>query len=124
MKTKLENEPRYDVAPKLLQCAEIVLLLSIAVYAFPEWIRRIIGRRDGWKCQEQDCDKRFQDGYNVDIAHYNHDKNSPEYNDPNNGRVLCLDHHEIEHRKGARGLTRSQNDWAADKIASRARVRR
>lgn len=63
--------------------------------AFPFDRAKEIGRRDRWTCR--DMGRRFQDGWLVDIAHYDHDKSKPWYNSLRNGRVLCRTAHLEEH---------------------------
>lgn len=81
-------------------------------WAFSTRVRKEIGRRDRWECQwEGGCDRSFKDGYMVQAAHYDHDKNNPDYDNPNNGRILCNLHHAKEELE--RG-----NEWGAQRILS------
>jgi hypothetical protein len=94
-----------------------VALLSTA--AFPDYIRKEIGRRDHWTCQGRhgrECvisylnngkPVSFKDGYMVTAAHVDHDhKNRKKYRSPSNGRILCvLDHALDEFERG--------NEWGA-----------
>lgn len=83
---------------------EIATLLPLIGMAFSVLIRKQIGYRDHWECQWEDgCNlgkdgkpARFQDGFMVQAAHYDHDASSPDYNNPDNGRILCLAHHYLD----------------------------
>lgn len=92
--------------------------------AFSLLVRKAIGKRDKWKCQweDEECNKRFQDGWMVDVAHYDHDKKNPMYDDESNGRVLCVDHHQEDHERYGTGLTKKQNDWAIEQLKKRDRL--
>ena len=92
---------------------EIVSLAPIIGLAFSAAIRKMIGYRDGWECQWEDgCDlgkdgkpARFQDGFMVDAAHHDHDASQEWYDDPDNGRILCLTHHYLDElAKGNMGV--------------------
>lgn len=84
---------------------EITASLPILGLAFSAAIRKIVGYRDNWTCQwEEGCTlgkdgmpARFQDGFMVDAAHKDHDASSEAYDDPNNGLILCLTHHYLDH---------------------------
>lgn len=64
---------------------------------FSPEIAREIGVKHHWKCEE--CGKRFQEGWLVDMAHYpdKHNKKLPEYNSTESGRPMCLVCHFREH---------------------------
>lgn len=64
-----------------------ILAIVASAGAFSRPVRQEIGERDNWTCQN--CGKRFQDGWMVQAAHYDHDKRKPTYDDPNTGRILC-----------------------------------
>jgi hypothetical protein len=89
---------------------EVFALGAIAapfLMAFTRRIRREIGERDNnWECQGLDdpCTlgkngnpASYPDGYWVMAAHYDHDRESPDYDNPDNGRILCTIHHALEH---------------------------
>ena len=73
----------------------LAIMGVIPLLAFSIESRKEIGKRDNWTCQV--CGKKFQDGWLVDAAHYDHDKTKENYNNPKNGRILCLDDHLKEH---------------------------
>jgi len=59
-----------------------------------------------------------------ECSHINHDRNSPEYQAPDNGEYLNRPQHWSRHRLAelgeiANGLTREQNKWARKKIWER-----
>ncbi len=66
-------------------------ILGISQAAFTYAVRREIGKRDNWTCQN--CGKSFQNGWMVQAAHYDHDPRKKKYNDPKNGRILCTECH-------------------------------
>lgn len=84
---------------------EITTALPIVGLAFSAAIRKMIGYRDGWTCQwEEGCTlgrdgmpARFQDGFMVDAAHKDHDTEKEIYNTVENGYILCLVHHYLDH---------------------------
>ena len=65
--------------------------------AFSKKTRKIIGDRDGWKCREPGCDKSYQEGDVVHVAHFNHDRSESDYDEPQSGVILCVDHHQKLH---------------------------
>ena len=86
--------------------AGVGLLLS--QFAFTRAVRRQIWERDGGVCQV--CGSTEH----LNCAHYDHNRDNPWYNDPENGRLLCeLDHlREHEGSEGVNGLLPHQNDYA------------
>lgn len=70
--------------------------------AFTKKVRKQIGARDQWECQDDGCDKSFKDGWMVHAAHNpdNHSKLDPEYNLPSSGSIRCIDHHQEQHELG------------------------
>ncbi len=89
---------------KLLRTvAPLIALYSISLLAFSRQVRRDIGGRDEWACQD-DCylgkdgeAARFQDGYMVQAAHNDHDQDNYYYDEPETGRIACVAHHALEH---------------------------
>jgi len=78
-------------------------MLKIA-WAFPPEIRKQIGRRDKWHCQETNCDRDYQGGYMVEAHHIISEAEAKkqgwseaEIQSPDNGEILCLPHHLKEH---------------------------
>lgn len=85
--------------------------------AFSVGVRKAIGARDRWHCQEDGCDASFQSGDMVHAAHNNHDKADPAYDTVGAGKILCVPHHLKQHQnaKGHAidiGLQECQNDYA------------
>jgi hypothetical protein len=62
---------------------------------FSPEIRREIGRRDKWTCTS--CGNQFKDGWMVEASHFNHDKKSGDYDDPDNGTIECKQCHLKRH---------------------------
>lgn len=83
----------------LIWCVGIlILLLGLAFGAFSQATKRQIGLRDGWECVE--CGRSFAGGWMVHACHYDHCKTNDDYDDPDNGRILCIGCHIKEHQQG------------------------
>jgi hypothetical protein len=76
--------------------------------AFSREVRKIIWARDKAKSAISDT------VYKLQVAHIDHSKSNPRYNDPSNGRLLGTGEHMWDHilREGKNGLNKAQNDWA------------
>lgn len=61
--------------------------------AFSYGVRKKIGRRDKWTCQDDGCDRQWKDGWMLQASHYNHRKDSPFYDTIEQGRIQCVPHH-------------------------------
>ena len=89
----------------LSRVPEIATLAPVITLAFSLASRKIIGYRDNWTCQWEDgctlgrdgAAARFQDGFMVDAAHVDHDAGEDDYDSTDNGRILCLAHHYLDH---------------------------
>ena len=94
-------------------------LLAVSQFAFSKSTRLEIGERDGWECQE--TGKRFADGWMLHAAHYDHDRDNPDYDEAYNGRMLSVgahkDHH-VDHQGRAHeiGLSEPYNDLAIEAL--------
>ena len=90
----------------------------IATSSFSRSVREFIWSRDRGKCQE--CD-----GHNctskLECAHYDHDRRNPDYDNPDNGRLLCTGQHLVDHREGAgdNGLSLRDNEHAIKSLKKR-----
>ena len=73
----------------------------------------MIGERNNWTCQHPQCDKSFQAGDMVHAAHHrdHHHKDDPRYNDPSVGKILCVEHHLEQHKRGT-SLGKRGDDYA------------
>jgi hypothetical protein len=98
--------------------AIITALVGLASTAFTIDVRKLIWARDEAKCQE--CDGKSCTS-SLECAHYDHDRNNPDYNHPDNGRLLCSGAHLNDHvdNAGDNGLSRNQNNWAIEQIRKR-----
>lgn len=102
-----------------IKAAETVFLTASTLYvltsAFSYFSRKEILERDGHACRE--CGSTDH----LEAAHIDHNKRNKNYDDPQNGRTLCTEHHLQDHilRHGRNGLTRSQNEWAIERIQER-----
>ena len=96
--------------------ALILGILFLSQFAFTRKVRREIIDRDGYACVI--CGSTS----GCNCAHIDHSKDSPVYNDASNGRVLCDEHHYLDHynREDSNiGLNKAQNRWALASIWSR-----
>lgn len=86
--------------------AGVGLLLS--QFAFTRKVREEIWKRDGGVCQNCGSTEHLF------CAHYCHSKDNPDYNNPDNGRLLSGDCHWLDHyyRAGENGISLNQNLWA------------
>jgi hypothetical protein len=84
-----------EISSILTTTAIIGSIYLLSNFAFSLEIRKKIGKRDHWQCQ--DCGARFSDGIMVHASHYNHDSSSPDYDNPDNGRIQCVDCHQGFH---------------------------
>lgn len=92
--------------------------LLLTQFAFTRGVRRQIWERDGGVCQV--CGSTEH----LNCAHWDHNRDNPWYNDPENGRLLCVADHLRDHieRAGSNGLLPHHNEWAIQKLAERAYV--
>ena len=90
----------------------LIGILPLVGMAFSRNVREKILHRDGCKCVQCGATEELQ------AAHIDHNKANPRYNDPSNGRTLCLDDHLTDHilRHGRNGLTKEGNLWAIDML--------
>lgn len=87
----------------------------LSQFAFSSRVRKEIRDRDGNKSVLSGSTEHLE------VAHINHSKRNPKYNDPSNGRVLSTAEHLWDHinRDGRNGLTPHQNSWAIMRILER-----
>lgn len=96
----------------------IILAAGVALsnFAFTRSVRRQIWSRDGGVSalsgrsdQKREC------------AHWDHDRSNPYYNHKDNGRLLLVSEHYMDHvdREGENGLSLDGNQFALEKIWDR-----
>lgn len=92
-----------------------ISLIALSTAAFSREIKKRMLDRDDGHCTECDSD------VNLEASHYNHDKNNDDYNNLDNGRILCTRCHLKDHieNKGKNGLTEEANNWAIEKLKGR-----
>jgi len=83
--------------------------------AFSKKSAREIGKRAGWKSEISG--KSFWDGWVLHMAHKNHDKSSPLYDDPSQGVCVTVEEHLEMHEEAvgneeAIGLCVQANNYA------------
>lgn len=101
-----------DIVPVSADSDEIVWLFDFpeAVDAFGWKSRKKIKERDNRTCQE--TGRKASDGWRLDAAHYDH-THGDGYDNPDNGRLLCVIEHLKEHEQiyqDTRGTNRES--WA------------
>lgn len=94
------------------------LLSQALFYAFSRPSRREILDRDSHECQGCGATKHLE------AAHDNHDRESPEYNEPHNGTCLCVRCHYMHHLNNRDfpediGLSVDYNDMAINSLYKR-----
>lgn len=77
----------------------IVVLFLFVMFAMPfsKPVRRVIFARDNATCRW--CGKKWSDGWMLHCAHIDHNKAQPHYDNPENGRLLCVDCHILDHEQ-------------------------
>jgi hypothetical protein len=115
--TPVSAPPLHTEAPIIEP--NLFLLPPVFALPFTKEIRKMIGLRDGWECQEEGCDRSFQDGWMVQAAHLpeHHSKLDPEYNLPSSGVILCIEHHLQQHLEGT-DLGQDKDLYAARLLAA------
>ena len=109
----MKNKEKISLAPISLATMG---LFFISLGAFSRKVRREIFERDGGKSVISG------ETENLEAAHINHDKKSPDYNKAHNGRMLTTaEHLQIDHidRAGRNGLPENHNNYAVDMLKKR-----
>lgn len=68
-------------------------LLPVIGLAFSAAVRKLMGEKANWHCQQPGCDKSYATGFMQHASHFDHDKSQPYYDDPSNGAILCVEDH-------------------------------
>lgn len=92
---------------------EVTTIAMIAFgMAFSRQTRQKILERDGHRSVLSGATE------NLHVAHIDHSKSNPRYDDASNGRTLTVYEHLQDHvnREGRNGLTKAQNDWAITQL--------
>lgn len=96
-------------------------IVEASKFAFSKEVRKKIGERDSWSCRGNGhpCTlgtnggpASFNDGFMVEAAHLDHNKDSIQYNNPDNGVCMCRLHHAMSHWENG-------EMWEAEQILSR-----
>ena len=98
----MELNKRYEIC---IVSLSTLGLLAVSICAFSKRSRKKIRDRDGNKSAESGK------GGVLQAAHYNHDKRNPNYNKPENGRLLTKREHYLDHfnNHGSNGLSKENN---------------
>jgi len=98
----LEKDKHYDL---VILPLSTLGLFAISVCAFSRNSRKAIHKRDKEKSALSGEEGKLVCG------HIDHDKNNPHYNNPNNGRLLTIREHYLDHynRHGKNGLSKDDN---------------
>jgi hypothetical protein len=104
---------------------DIWLAFPAVAMAFSLAVRKAIGVRDNWTCQ--DCGDKFSDGVMVHASHYNHDRSDPNYDTVEAGRIQCVDCHQAYHalyqgNSNQIGMTEAGNDAAIELLENTERA--
>lgn len=104
---------------RITQALSLLSLIGVAYFsliAFSEGTRKEVGRNNRWTCER--CGRKFSEGWVIHICHYDHDKNNPKYDSPENGWCGCVQCHLRSHieEAGRNGLNQSQNNWAIHEL--------
>lgn len=96
-------------------------LYQILVGKFNYFAKKEIKERDRDTCQGCGVSGRT---HQLEASHINHSKKSPDYNNSENGEMLCRPCHynyHLSHQGRAKeiGLRESENDWAINSIWER-----
>ena len=112
MKEGQQPPEQIDIKPLLLLGG--IFLLS--QFAFSLDVKKLIWKRDEGKSRLSGATE------NLEVAHVDHSKSNPRYNDQSNGRLLTKKEHLQEHinRAGRNGLTKNQNDFAIRELTKRS----
>jgi hypothetical protein len=100
----------------IVPIAALTLTGLILSGAFSDRVRKLIRARD------HDCQWQTGEGHAgiLEAAHLNHNHSYPQYNSPENGRLLCTKHHLADHESGRQtGLNAHQNNWAINALRNR-----
>ncbi len=73
----------------------ITTISALVALAFSRETARKIGKRAGWKSEISG--KSFWDGWVLHMAHKNHDKSNPLYDDPSTGICVTVEEHLAMH---------------------------
>ena len=108
----MERGKQYEI---FIVSASTLGLIAVALSAFSKKSKHEIHERDGYVCVS--CGSSFP----LEASHIDHDRNSPLYNDPDNGETLCPSCHLQDHidRAGDNGLSKAANDWAIEQLRKR-----
>lgn len=87
----------------------------LSQFAFSKETRKKIGQRDHWACS--DCGKRFDEGWMLHASHYDHDRDNPDYDSMETGRMQCVEDHLRFHQEHVGkseeiGLSEDNNEFA------------
>ena len=99
----------------VVEVAGLGLLAIAALGAFSRPVRQRIKERDGHRSVLSGQTEKLE------VAHIDHSKKNPRYNDESNGRTLTTAEHYLDHynRHGRNGLTTAGNRWSLRKIWER-----
>lgn len=102
-----------EIAHQSLKVASLISAVGILGFSYP--VREAIRRRANGKCEVT--------GWEIDkpeCSHISHDKSSPAYNDPANGRGVAKSIHYIEHLlQRDPSLPPHQHNWASKGVWGR-----
>lgn len=80
----------------ILNSLSVLGLFAISLAAFSKKDRLAWGKKKGWECEEDDCDKRFQDDWMVEFHHKKPVAQGGEDTE-DNAELLCQKDHYKKH---------------------------
>lgn len=95
----------------------LICTTPVLAMAFSIAIRKLIGARDRWTCQEPGCTKSHAGGWLVHAAHKpeHHHKTDPLYDTEEAGDIRCIEHHLQQHIRGT-SLGKHGDQYAVEKL--------
>jgi hypothetical protein len=88
----------------------------ICEFAFHNEVAKEIKERDNWRCECGRGGKVDTGGYKLHASHIDHDRRNPYYNNPDNGKTLCIGCHLHEHLGILRNCEDEDFDWAWNSV--------
>lgn len=117
MKEKLDHQTLIELG---VFSVSIISLIELSRFAFSRGSREEVLRRADYCCE--DCGASYTNTP-LEAAHIDHSRDNPEYDNPDNGRALCVLDHLKDHiqRAGSNGLSNRHNNWAIKSLIERAK---
>lgn len=116
----MRNERDKKLIELGLASASLITLYKLLTGSFSFSVRQQIRDRAGYKSEISGTPDYKEP---CECSHLNHDKSSPDYNNPKNGEYRTLSEHLAYHQTWSKentlGLSRKDNEWAMEQIEKR-----